>query len=196
MSQADQERWNARYQAGAYRDRSHPSVFLRERLPAFGLAAGARVLDIACGAGRNALYLAAQGYAVTALDGSAVAIDRTRAQAAERALTLSAAVADLEHGLPTGLGTFDLIVMVRYVNDALLRTLPAHLNPGGILLVEQHLQTAHAVGGPGRDRFRVPRDALRQALPALTCVVAEQGLVPDPDGQAMALSRLIARRED
>jgi len=57
MSDADRERWNARYAAGEYAARTHPSPLLAawiDRLPR------GRALDVACGLGRNAIHLAAQ----------------------------------------------------------------------------------------------------------------------------------------
>ena len=192
MSLADQQRWDARYRAGAYSDRMQPSVFLRERWPTLGFTPGARVLDVACGAGRNAHYLAAQGCAVTAVDGSAVAIERAQIHSADRSIQWL--VADLEHGLPQGLGSFDFVLLVRYVNALVLRTLPSLLRGGGMLMVEQHMQTTAQVGGPGRSAFRIEPGALRAAVPQLRCMVEEQGLIPDPDGKPMALSRLLAQR--
>jgi len=55
---------------------------------------GARVLDLGCGTGELALYLAARGHSVTGLDGSAVAITKARQKAAERGLTATFRVAD------------------------------------------------------------------------------------------------------
>lgn len=191
MSLADQERWDARYRAGAYSDRPHPSAFLQQRWPQLDLPPGARVLDVACGAGRNALYLAALGCEVSAIDGSAVALERARSTSPD--LEVQWQVADLEHGLPAGLGLFDLIVMVRYVNATVLQALPTLMRPGGLLLVEQHMQTTAAVGGPGHAAFRVAPGALRAAVPGLQCLVAEEGLIPDPDNKPMALTRLLAR---
>src|SRR5260370_31643016 len=62
--------------------------------------AGARgvALDLACGPGRNALYLAELGWRVTAVDGSPVAMDILQARAAERGFEIEARVADLERG--------------------------------------------------------------------------------------------------
>lgn len=159
-----------------------------------GLPAGARVLDVACGAGRNALHLARLGFAVTGIDGSAVALERAERNCGD--LPVQWHVADLEHGLPPGLEPFDLIVMVRYVNEPLLGNLPSLLRPGGWLLVEQHMRSKAQVGGPGRDAFRVAPGALRRAVSGLHCLVAEEGLVPDPDGKPMALTRLLARNID
>lgn len=194
MSLSDQQRWDARYRAGAYGERPHPSVFLQQRWPKLDLPNRARVLDVACGAGRNALYLAGKGCVVTGIDGSAVALERAAGNSG--ALTVQWQVADLEQGLPMGLEPFDLIVMVRYVNSALLSALPSLLRPGGYLLVEQHMRTTASVGGPGREAFRVAPGALRTAAAGLQCLVAEEGLVPDPDGKPMALTRLLARRAD
>src|ERR1022692_1476851 len=57
-----------------------------------------RVLDLACGTGRNALWLAQQGWNVAAVDGSAAGIEILRARAAELGLLMDARVADLEKG--------------------------------------------------------------------------------------------------
>ena len=75
MSDADRERWNARYESGEYAARTHPSALLAAwtgRLPR------GRALDVACGRGRNAIHLAANGYAVDAMDISGVALAKAR----------------------------------------------------------------------------------------------------------------------
>ena len=73
MSADDAERWNARYADGAYAGRTRPSQLLLQwqRLPRVG-----RALDVACGAGRNALHLAGLGYQVDAVDVSSAALQR------------------------------------------------------------------------------------------------------------------------
>ena len=91
MAEADREKWDQRYAEGSYRARTYPSPFLVERLAE--LPRG-RALDLACGAGRNALCLAEAGYAVEAVDISGVAVERARATARERGL-------DVDWGLRT-----------------------------------------------------------------------------------------------
>ncbi len=81
MSDADRDKWDARYRQGSYRARTHPTELLAEWLPR--LPRG-RALDVACGAGRNALYLAEAGYEVDAIDISSVALDRLREAAQTR----------------------------------------------------------------------------------------------------------------
>jgi SAM-dependent methyltransferase len=198
MSAADQKRWNERYAAGAYGDRSHPSAALARWLPRLSLPPGSRALDLACGAGRNACYLAEQGHQVVAVDGSAVAIERLQLTAAARQLTVETRILDLEPGLSAAAGTFALIVLVRYVNFRLLSQLPALLAPGGYLFVEEHLQVPGAprwpLAGPGRAAFRVAPGSLPAAVPSLCCLSLEEGYCADPDGRRVALARMLARR--
>ncbi|HVJ29660.1 MAG TPA: methyltransferase domain-containing protein, partial [Gammaproteobacteria bacterium] len=93
MSAAERDKWDARYRDGAYEGRTYPTALLATWLPY--LPRG-RALDVACGAGRNALFLAANGYEVTALDISGVGLDRGRRAAAERGLTVDWLCADLD----------------------------------------------------------------------------------------------------
>lgn len=198
MSRSDRARWNERYRAGSYGARPHASDWLRRWYPALALPAHARALDVACGAGRNALFLAEQGARVTAVDISQVALE----QGAERGMlaghSMTWAQADLERGwrgagLPAA-QRFDLIVVVRYLNLPLLTELQDHLNPGGWLLAEVHGPRVADVGGPGGEQFRASAAQLRAAVPNLHGVALEAGLVRDPDQRLMALSRLLARR--
>ena len=193
MSAAERDKWDARYRDGAYEDRTHPTALLAEWLPR--LPRG-RALDVACGAGRNALYLAAHGFAVTGLDISDVAIERGRRAAAERGLDVEWLCADLDDDLERALppGGFDVIVWVRYVHRTLMPALVARLNVGGTLLCEQHLATAAPVAGPTSAAYRLaPGDLARTARP-LQVLHTYEGALVDPDGRPVALAQLVARR--
>ena len=189
MSMADRRKWDARYRAGAYQTRLHPSAFLEESeslLPRRG-----RALDLACGTGRNALFLARRGMTVDAVDISGVAL----AQARERAggLPVHWLEADLDAGFEP-CERYDVIVNIRFVNLALVRSLVPALRPRGVLLVEQHLRTEAAVAGPRNAAFRVAPGALQAVSTALVVVRTEEGLFKDPDGTTVALARLVAQR--
>ncbi len=139
MSRAERDKWDARYRAGAYAERAHPTALLAEWLDR---CPRGRALDVACGAGRNALFLAAAGYAVDAVDISPAGLERGSATAAERGVEVSWHCVDLEErpdALPRG--PYDLAVWVRYVNAALWPAVVSRLAPGGHVLVEQHLVT-------------------------------------------------------
>jgi SAM-dependent methyltransferase len=193
VSAAERDKWDARYRDGAYESRTHPTALLAQWLPR--LARG-RALDVACGAGRNSLFLAAHGYAVTALDISAVALERGRTIAEERALSIEWLYGDLDDYVESVLpsGSFDLIVWVRYIHDTLMPSLIARLAPGGTLLCEQHLATTAPVAGPTSPQFRLAPGVLERSARGLTILHSHEGLVADPDGRTVALAQLVARR--
>ncbi len=199
LSRQDREKWNARYAEGAYSDRTHPSPLLEEWLPRLVILSGPpRAVDIACGNGRNALFLARNGWKVDAIDISEVALKNVAASAEREGLAVNCIPADLESGQPlppTVLPpeTYDLAVVFRYANLALLARLKTSLKTGGYLIVEAHMQTDAEVIGPKSARFRLAPGALRQAAADFDIVDCREGLVEDPDGRIAALAQLVAR---
>ena len=193
MSAAERDKWDARYRDGAYEDRTHPTALLAEWLPR--LPRG-RALDVACGAGRNALHLAANGFTVTALDISTVALARGRRAAAERGLDIDWRCVDLDDDVTSVLPVdrYDLIVWVRYVHRTLLPHLVARLDIGGTLLSEQHLTAAAPVAGPANAEFRLTPGELARGAADLDVLHSYEGLVVDPDDRRVALAQLVARR--
>lgn len=190
MSAADRERWNDRYRHGDYAKRSWPTQLLAERIDS--LPRG-RALDLACGIGRNARFLAARGYRVDAVDISEVALAAARGRAPDAAIEWIEC--DLEDGGFEPPAHYDLIVNVRYVNLPLLESLAGSLRPGGAVLVEQHLRIPDPpenLVGPSTPGFRVAPGELARTLRALRIDHEEEGLVVDPDGNTAALARLIA----
>lgn len=202
MSDADRDKWNARYRQGAYAQRTQPSQLLTEHVPEIvatqravaGRDATLRALDVACGAGRNALYLAGQGYRVDAVDVSAEALARGRRAAAEQGLVVSWIRRDLDQGLPRRLPDYDLVVVMRYLDLSLLSAAAERLRPGGYLICEAHLQSDQPVIGPRDPNFRAAPGELRAAAAALEIAEYWEGHTQDPDGRAVALARLVACR--
>jgi tellurite methyltransferase len=130
------EEWNQRYRAGEQVFDS-PAPLVREF--AAELDPGA-ALDLACGPGRNALYLAERGWRVTAVDGSPIAIALLRERAAQRNLEIDCHVADLERGeFEIGPESFDLIVDSYYLQRDLIPAMQRGLRPGGTMLMIVHL---------------------------------------------------------
>lgn len=189
MSNADRKKWNDRYRTGAYQERDRPSEFLTRWLPQIS---SGRALDVACGAGRNALYLAEAGFTVDAVDVSGEGLARAKASACDRGITVNWIELDLDTGIP-GDDRYDLILMIRYVNPTLLRSLTERLRPGGYLLCEEHLVTTAEVIGPENPRFRVQPGELEKAASQMHVVFCEETLHADPDGRSVALARLVAR---
>ena len=199
MSGADRVKWDERYRAGAYAEREHPSALLAEweaRLPR------GRALDVACGAGRNSLFLAATGRRVDAVDISAVALDRAREAAKTRGLQVRWIEADLDDDPDRSLPRerYDSIVVIRYVNAKLLKPLLERLAANGVLLIEQHVESSEDVVGPKTPAFRLRRnellrDVMGACAPGDSVVHYNEGIVIDPDGKRAALAQLVLRRE-
>ena len=97
-------------------------------------------LDLACGAGRNALWLAEHGWSVTAVDGAPAAIDILLKRASERALRVEAFVADLEKGeYPIHPSAWDLIAICYYLQRDLFEPAKRGVKPGGLLISIVHI---------------------------------------------------------
>lgn len=199
MSQADREKWDARYLGGAYESRVHPSDLLADWVSRLKVTTAApRAIDVACGAGRNALFLARRGWHVDAVDISPVALGRLRAAADAAGLSVTCVERDLEQA-SSALDVieghrYDLALLIRYADTALVEALPRILAPGGYLIAEMHLQTEAAVAGPRSPRFRVAPGELQRAAAGFELLFYNEGLVADPDGRTVALAQLVGRR--
>jgi SAM-dependent methyltransferase len=131
--------WNERYRSGerASEDLAAPATPLvietaRSLLPG-------RALDLAAGAGRNALWLAENGWNVTAVDGAAAAIEILNTRAKDRDLRVAVLVADLEGGeYRIGESRWDLILFAYYLQRDLFEPAKAGLRPGGVLVAIVH----------------------------------------------------------
>lgn len=99
-----------------------------------------RALDLACGAGRNALWLSEHGWRVTAVDGAPGAIRALLARASEKRLNVETFVADLEeHQFKIAPAVWDLIAMCYYLQRDLFGPAKKGIVPGGILLAIVHV---------------------------------------------------------
>jgi SAM-dependent methyltransferase len=111
-----------------------------------------RALDLACGAGRNALWLARAGWHVTAVDGSSSAIQALRTEAERHRLPLVAEVADLQSDYVIEEASWDLIVIAYYLQVDLFEKAKKGVAPGGLLLTIVH--TTEGDEKPTRSRLR------------------------------------------
>lgn len=200
MSEADRDKWDRRYREGAYAERTHPSAFLEHWLPSVSVKADdGLAADLGCGAGRNALFMARNGWRVDAFDVSQAGLDRLAAAAADEKLSVDCIQADLEdpQSLPPLLCTnarYALVIIMRYTNLALVAAVQNCLRSGGYLIVEEHLRSDVAVSGPRNPQFRVAPGALRSASQGMEIIDYQEGFSTEPDGNTAALAQLVARR--
>ena len=190
MSDEDRQRWNERYREGAYQFREHPSAVLLDWQDSL---TGRTALDLACGRGRNTLHLATLGFDVDAIDVSDIAIQQATHRANRMDLHVRWVVHDLERRIPLR-GPYDLILMIRYVDNTLLSKAIKLLAPRGKILVEEHLVADEEVTGPADPRFRVLPGSVQQILCDLDIEREFEGVIQEPDGTQAALVRVLAQR--
>jgi SAM-dependent methyltransferase len=137
---------------------------------------GGRVLDLAAGGGRHSRWLAAHGFAVTAVDRDA------EAMAALAGIASETLVADLE-GAPWPLAgrRFDAVLVTNYLWRPLFPEIVAALDAGGVLLYETFAAGNETVGRPARADFLLARGELLGVATGLHVVAFEDGFLADPD---------------
>ena len=137
---------------------------------------GGRVLDLACGSGHNARWLASNGWQVEAVDRDSAALDSL--QGIER---LNVTLADLESGPWPYDIPFDGIVVCRYLHRPLLPRLAGSLAKGGVLIYETFMAGQERFGRPSNPDFLLQPDELSDVYAATLEVVAfEQGQFDSP----------------
>ena len=128
--------WEEKYRSDARGRDEAPTKLVIEI--AETLAPGTAI-DLACGAGRHALYLAERGWAVTAVDGSPKAIELVQLRSAARDLQVHTNVADLTapaFTMPPA--AFDLIVIAYYLQRDLFAKVKEAVRPGGVIVAIAH----------------------------------------------------------
>ena len=161
-------------------------VMNRALLPPSG-----RALDVACGRGRNALWLAHQGFETTALDRDPAAVAELEARARRERLPLTARAMDLEAGaVDLGEGLYDVVVVVHYLHRALFPALLAALAPGGALVYETFTAAQAARGRPTNPAFLLEPDELPRLVAPLEIRAAREG-----DFEGRMVSGVVAVRQ-
>jgi len=206
MGSMDSTAWNQRYADSELVWSATPNTWVEQLTQ--DLPPG-KALDIAAGEGRNALWLAARGWQVTAVDFSTVALQRAATLAKERlgrnAGALVTLEADVEAWVPPA-RSFDLVLVVylhlpRQQRSAIMGAAAEAVTPGGTLLVVGHdlenLTSGH--GGP-QDPLVLyrPSDIVEDIAPAHLVILRDETAIrslTDDQGQpAEALDTLVLAR--
>jgi tellurite methyltransferase len=158
LSQDDQVRWDKQHadSAGA----APPASFLRQvfATDAWQLPRG-RALDIACGKGRNSLYLAELGFEVAAMDISTVALDEARTRAKSKQLRIDWRQTDLEV-VQLEEAVFDLVVNFNYLQRSLIPQIKRAIKTGGHVIFETYLIDQKEIGHPKNPAYLLGHNEL------------------------------------
>ena len=192
MSKDDRNHWEQKYSGAGYAPDRSPSALLTEWL---GDRPPGSALDLACGTGRNAMYLAQKGYAVSAIDFSPRAIELAGQAAREKGLNINWIVADLDDYAIRG--EYDLIVISFFYPDRnLVPSIVNALKKGGILLCENNMLSPSAPEDEARKhRFHLKPGELPQIFKALKVIRYEERRIDAEGGRASCLASLAAQKE-
>jgi len=192
MSEDEKNNWEKKYSGDGYEPNRNPSALLTEWLDD---RPPGRALDLACGTGRNALYLAEKGYDVSAIDTSPQAIELAEQAAREEGLKINWIVADLDDYAIQE--QYDLIIIsFFYVNKNMVPSIINALKKGGILLYENNMLSPSAAEDKARKhRFHLKPGELQQIFKGLKVIRYEERQVDREGGRPFYLASLVAQKE-
>jgi 2-polyprenyl-3-methyl-5-hydroxy-6-metoxy-1,4-benzoquinol methylase len=170
--------WDERYAKEEYVYGIEPNRWLVAH--AGGIKPGGRVLSLGEGEGRNAVWLARQGFAVEAVDGSAVGLEKAGKLAAQHGVVISTLIADLGAYAPAA-GQYDAVALIFVHLPPHIRALvhsraAAALAPGGVIIIEAFTprQLSNSSGGPRQSDMLYDEDTLRRDFSGLQWAVLRE----------------------
>jgi tellurite methyltransferase len=161
---------------GGHRHPDAPSPFLVEHT---GLLPAGTALDIAMGAGRNAVYLAEHGFRVTGVDNDPEALRQAEERAHARGVSLTAIRGDLEHGYVIPPEDYDVIICFNYLHRPLFPAVRAALKPGGTVVYETYTIDQLQFGPPCNPDHLLNYNELLEVFRDYRCLRYHEGIYED-----------------
>ena len=164
-----------------------PAPFLVENVD---LLPKGRVLDVAMGAGRNAIYLAKMGFEVEGIDISPEAVNIALESAQEVGVTIKAQVADLESNYSIEKGAYDVIICFNYLQRSLIPQIKDGLRKNGIVVYETFIVDQAQFGKPKNPDYLLKHHELLDMFRDFRCLRYREGIV---EGRK-AIASIIAQK--
>ena len=179
-----QKRWDARWQdKNLQQDSMEVDPWLVDIYPCLNPG---QVLDVACGNGNNALFMASHGFDVTAIDISMEALKQLNHQSALRNLRIKTCQVDLEDDPVLPEGPFDLILDFFYLYRPLFPKLKKILRPGGLLAVRTFSRAGDFPEIALNPAFVLEPGELTDIFCGWDVLVYEEGKQPSSKGGSLA----------
>jgi tellurite methyltransferase len=169
-----------------------PASFLVDNLP---LLPKGRVLDVAMGTGRNAIYLARMGFDIEGVDISADSAKSAREAAARSGVVIRSEIADLEKEYRIRAGAYDAIICFNYLQRSLIPQIKAGLRVGGVLIYETYLVDQAQWAKPKNPDFLLKHNELLRLFSDLRCLRYREGVFEDGD-KRKAIASMVAVKEN
>ena len=187
----DQKRWDMKYLERKPDLNQGSNTILKKYLR---ILPKGRALDLAAGEGRNALFLAENGFEAEAVDVSPVAITRVRKSAKVRGVKVKAVVADLDtYRIPPG--HYDVILNFYFLDRHLIPRIKRGLKKGGMVVFETYTaeQKKLGTGGPGQDKYVLKPNELLRLFRGFHVLFYREGVFREGD-KRRAIASLIAKK--
>lgn len=197
MSVRDQDRWNAKYAKRHPLPNVDPDEWLVEAFQLIGTASGKtesgqRALDVACGLGHNAIWLAQRSWQTDAVDISTNGLELARRCATANDADVRWILADLDDWTPAA-GEYDLVVVFRFLDRKTIpRIVRTGLRPGGWLVYETFSESQCSRGDShiSNPLFTLAPGELPVLFPDLQVVVDREDVLHD-----RTVQRFLGRRQ-
>jgi 2-polyprenyl-3-methyl-5-hydroxy-6-metoxy-1,4-benzoquinol methylase len=149
--ETDQKRWDKRFGQKEFALGKEPNTFLRKHIR---LLPKGKALDIAAGEGRNAVFLAQQGFEVDAVDISEKGLKKAQKLARKKGVKINTSLIDLDQYL-IGKEQYDLIADFYFLKRRLIPRIKKGLKKGGKVIFETYLleHKALGTGGPKQAKY-------------------------------------------
>jgi tellurite methyltransferase len=151
-----------------------PARFLVDNV---GLLPKGRVLDVAMGEGRNAIYLATMGFEVEGVDVSPEAVKAALESARQAGVSITTQVADLEAGYQIERQSFDVIICFNYLQRSLIPQMKDGLRKGGMVVYETFTVDQAQFGPPRNPDHLLKHNELLDAFRDFRCLRYYEGIV-------------------
>jgi len=166
---------------------AEPSEFLVQNI---NLLPGGRVLDIAMGNGRNAIYLAKAGFEVEGIDISEKAVDAAIKASKESGVSIKARVADLENSYKIEPNAYDAIICFNYLHRPLIPQIKKGLRAGGLVIYETFIIDQAQFGRPRNPDYLLEHNELLEMFREFRCLRYREGIIDN----RKALAGIVAQK--
>ena len=151
-----------------------PSQFLIENIE---FLPKGRVLDVAMGHGRNAIYLAKMGFEVEGIDKSTEAVENALENAGTSGVRLNAYVADLENNFKIDKSAYDVIICFNYLHRPLIPQIKRGLMAGGMVVYETFIVEQAKFGKPNNPDHLLKHNELLDMFREFRCLRYREGII-------------------
>jgi len=188
----DRKRWDMKYGERKFDPSQGASTILKKYLRIFPRG---KALDLAAGEGRNAVFLAENGFAVEAVDISRTALDRAKKSALSRGVRIKTVAADLDT-LVIPREEYELILDFYFLERRLIPVIKRGLKKGGMVVFETYTtdQRDKAAGGPSKMKYLLKPNELLRLFRGFQVLFYREGVFRE-GSKRRAIASLIAQKQ-